>query len=120
MNAQPNDVIRDTEALSEAVTRPIPGSTKIHVQGSRADLRVPMREVGLADTPKLFGAEKNTPFVVYDTSGIYTDPAADIDLARGLPALRARWIAERGDTEQLGALSSEFGRGRFRRARIPG
>ena len=112
MNAQPNDVIRETEALSEAVTRPIPGSSKIHVQGSRADLRVPMREVGLADTPKLFGAEKNTPFVVYDTSGIYTDPDAQISLSAGLPPLRAPWIAERDDTEQLDGLSSVFGRKR--------
>ncbi len=112
MNALPHDVIRDTEALSEGVTRPIPGSTKIYVTGSRPDLRVPMREVGLSDTPKLFGAEKNPAFVVYDTSGVYTDPAAEIDLAAGLPALRARWIEERGDTEQLGGLSSEFGRKR--------
>jgi phosphomethylpyrimidine synthase len=112
MNALPHDVIRDTEALSEGVTRPIPGSTKIYVTGSRPDLRVPMREVGLSDTPKLFGAEKNPPFVVYDTSGVYTDPTAQIDLAAGLPALRARWIEERGDTEQLVGLSSEFGRKR--------
>jgi phosphomethylpyrimidine synthase len=112
MNALPHDVIRDTEALSEGVTRPIPGSSKIYVTGSRPDLRVPMREVGLSDTPKLFGAEKNPPFVVYDTSGVYTDPSATIDLAAGLPALRARWIEERGDTEQLVGLSSEFGRKR--------
>ena len=114
MNAQPstNDVIRATEALSEAVTRPIPGSSKIHVTGSRADLRVAMREVALADTPKLFGAEINPPFVVYDTSGIYTDAAAQIDLAVGLPPLRARWIEERGDTDLLGGLTSEFGRKR--------
>ncbi len=107
-----NDVVRDTEALSEAVTRPIPGSSKIYVTGSREDLRVPMREVALADTPKLFGAESNPPFAVYDTSGVYTDPAAKIDLAAGLPALRARWIEERGDTELLAGLSSDFGRKR--------
>ncbi|MDZ4813835.1 MAG: phosphomethylpyrimidine synthase ThiC [Pseudomonadota bacterium] len=114
MNAQPNinDVVRATEALSEAVTRPIPGSSKIHVSGSRADLRVAMREVALADTPKLFGAETNPPFVVYDTSGIYTDADARIDLAVGLPPLRARWIEERGDTNLLGGLTSEFGRKR--------
>ncbi len=113
-----NDVIRDTEALSEAVTRPIPGSSKIYVTGSRADLRVPMREVALADTPKLFGAEANPAFAVYDTSGIYTDPEARIDLAAGLPALRARWIEERGDTEQLPGLSSEFGRKRADDSRL--
>jgi len=112
MNAQPSELIRQTSALSDEVTRPIPGSRKIYVQGSRADLRVPMREIALSDTPKVFGAEKNAPLAVYDTSGPYTDPNAKIDLAAGLPPLRAAWIAERGDSEALSDLSSEFGRRR--------
>jgi phosphomethylpyrimidine synthase len=110
MNALPSDLLRQTAELSESVTRPIPGSRKIHAEGSRADLRVPMREIALADTPSMFGAEKNTPFTTYDTSGPYTDPAYQVDLAAGLPALRARWIAERGDTEQLADFSSPFTR----------
>lgn len=113
MNALPADLIRRTAELSADVTRPIPGSRKIHVSGSRADLRVAMREVGLADTPKLFGAEANGPVTLYDTSGPYTDPAVTIDLTRGLPPLRAAWIAERGDTEALDGLSSAFGRARL-------
>ncbi|WP_137911896.1 MULTISPECIES: phosphomethylpyrimidine synthase ThiC [unclassified Rudaea] len=112
MNALAADLIRDTTALSEAVTRPIPGSRKIHVSGSRADLKVPMREVALSDTPLVFGAEKNAPLAVYDTSGPYTDPSARIDLIAGLAPLRTAWIAERGDTETLKGLSSEFGRRR--------
>ena len=112
MNAIPSELIRQTEQLSEAVTRPIPGSRKIHVEGSRADLRVPMREIELTRTPTLFGGEDNPPVTVYDTSGPYSDPEARIDLAAGLPALRARWIEERGDTEVLSQLSSEFGRAR--------
>jgi len=112
MNAIPASLIQQTEQLSESVTRPIPGSRKIHVEGSRADLRVPMREIALTRTPTVFGGEENPPVTVYDTSGPYTDPDARIDLAAGLPALRAQWIAERGDTELLPALSSEFGRGR--------
>ncbi|MFX7906635.1 phosphomethylpyrimidine synthase ThiC, partial [Acinetobacter baumannii] len=76
------------------------------------DLRVPMREIALARTPTLFGGEDNAPVTVSDTSGPYTDPQADIDLTRGLPPLRAQWIAERGDTETLPGLSSEFGRRR--------
>ncbi|HMT39096.1 MAG TPA: phosphomethylpyrimidine synthase ThiC, partial [Thermomonas sp.] len=109
MNAVPSELLRQTERLSESVTRPIPGSRKIHVEGSRPDLRVPMREIALTRTPTLFGGEDNPPVTVYDCSGPYTDPAADIDLARGLPALRARWIEERGDTEVLPGLSSSFG-----------
>ncbi|MGD9582054.1 MAG: phosphomethylpyrimidine synthase ThiC [Lysobacterales bacterium] len=120
MNAQPNDLIRDTEALSEAVTAPIPGSRKIYIQGSRADLNVPMRSVQLADTPLLFGAEKNPDFSVYDTSGSYTDPDARIDLARGLPALRAAWIAERGDSRELNTLSSVYGQSRASDPRLAG
>ncbi|MBN8261871.1 MAG: phosphomethylpyrimidine synthase ThiC [Xanthomonadales bacterium] len=112
MNAVPSELLHQAERLSESVTRPIPGSRKIHVAGSRADLRVPMREIALSRTPTLFGGEDNPPVTVYDCSGPYTDPAVDIDLARGLPALRAAWIAERGDTEVLPGLSSSFGRAR--------
>ncbi len=112
MNALPSDLVRQTQVLSEQVTRPIPGSRKIHVTGSRDDLRVPLREIALADTPLVFGAEKNAPVTVYDTSGPYTDPDYLVDLSAGLPPLRAAWIAERGDVEQLAGLSSEFGRKR--------
>ena len=110
MNAQPSDLVRSAQELSDAVTRPIPGSRKIHVQGSRADLRVPLREIGQAQTPGLFGGEENPPIAVYDTSGPYTDPDYQVDLVAGLPAMRAPWIADRGDTETLTGLSSEFSR----------
>ena len=68
MNAVPNPLLREAAELSESVVRPIPGSRKIHVEGSRADVRVPMREIELADTPTASGVERNAPFVVYDTS----------------------------------------------------
>ena len=72
-----------------------------------------MREIAQSDTPASFGAEKNPPIVVYDTSGPYTDPAATIDIRKGLPALRAPWIAERGDTVALDGLTSAYGRARL-------
>src|ERR1700722_6766047 len=118
MNAQPSDLVRSAQELSDAVTRPIPGSRKIHVQGSRADLRVPLREIVQAQTPGLFGGEENPPITVYDTSGPYTDPDYQVDLSAGLPPLRATWIAERGDTEQLEGLSSAFGRQRAADAKL--
>ncbi len=118
MNALPTDLARAAQELSEAVTRPIPGSRKIHLQGSRPDLRVPLREIRQTQTPTLFGGEENPPITVYDTSGPYTDPDYRVDLVTGLPALRAAWIAERGDTEQLGGLSSAFGRQRAADARL--
>ena len=118
MSAQPTDLLIRTAALSAEVVRPMPGSAKIHVEGSRGDLRVPMRAITLSPTPALFGAEENAPFVVYDTSGPYTDPGCEIDLARGLPALRAAWIDERGDCELLEGLSSQFGQRRAAAAEL--
>lgn len=112
MNAQLSALQQQAQQLSESVTRPIPGSRKIHVPGSRPDLQVPMREIALTRTPTLFGGEENAPVTVYDTSGPYTDPDARIDLSAGLPALRRGWVEERGDTEQLDGLSSSFGRDR--------
>ena len=110
MNAIPSPLMREAAELSESVVRPIPGSKKIHVAGSRADIRVPMREIALSDTPLVNGVEKNAAFVTYDTSGPYTDPAYAVDLIAGLPALRARWIDERNDTTRLGDFTSPFTR----------
>ncbi|WP_298576289.1 phosphomethylpyrimidine synthase ThiC [uncultured Luteimonas sp.] len=119
MNAIPAaSLIQQTGELSASVTRPIPGSRKIFVEGSRPDVRVAMREIAQSSTPTLFGGEDNPPVTVYDTSGPYTDPDARIDLAAGLPPLRARWIEARGDSEALQALSSEFGRAREANARL--
>ena len=69
MSAIPEDFIRKTARLSDEVTRPFPNSRKIHVQGSRPDIRVPMRQVEQADTPASFGSEQNPPITLYDTSG---------------------------------------------------
>ena len=112
MNAVPSELIQQADRLSSDVVRPIPGSRKIFVEGSRPDIRVPMREIELAKTSTIFGGEDNAPLAVYDCSGPYTDPSVEIDLSRGLSPLRAQWIAERGDTEALAGLSSEFGRRR--------
>jgi phosphomethylpyrimidine synthase len=118
MNALPSELVRAAQELSEAVTRPIPGSRKIHVKGSRPDLKVPMREITQAQTPTLFGGEANPDITVYDTSGPYTDPGYTVDLVAGLPALRAPWIMERGDVEQLPGLTSAFGRERAADAKL--
>ena len=96
--------------VDEAAIKPLPNSRKIYVEGSRPDIQVPMREISQADTPTGMGGEKNPSIFVYDCSGPYSDPQAKIDIRHGLPALRAGWIAERNDTEELKDLSSEFGR----------
>ncbi|AOV16192.1 phosphomethylpyrimidine synthase ThiC [Acidihalobacter aeolianus] len=112
MSAIPQGFVEKTSKLSEEVTRPFPNSRKVYVQGSRADLRVGLREVEQTPTHTDGGVEENPPIPVYDTSGPYTDPDARIDLMKGLAPLRAPWIAERGDTVQLDGPTSEFGRRR--------
>ncbi|MGI9304642.1 MAG: phosphomethylpyrimidine synthase ThiC, partial [Gammaproteobacteria bacterium] len=109
MSAIPQDFVTKATQLSEEVTRPLPGSRKVYREGSRPDVRVGMREVTQSDTPASFGAEKNPPITIYDTSGPYTDPHAHIDLLKGLPPMRAAWIEERGDSETLAGPSSEYG-----------
>ena len=89
-----------------------PSSRKKYIAGRRGDLRVPVREILLSPTHHSTRVEENFPVPVYDCSGPYTDPDAEIDLARGLQALRAPWIEERKDTERLTRLSSEYGRQR--------
>ena len=108
MNANPQ-FLAATAKVDEAAIQPLPNSRKIYVEGSRPDIRVPMREISQADTPASFGAEKNPPIYVYDTSGPYTDPSVKIDIRSGLAPLRAGWIAERGDTEELSGPSSRYG-----------
>ncbi len=112
MNA-PQKFLATDARVDDAAVKPLPQSRKVYVQGSRPDLVVPMREISQSDTPASFGAEKNPPIFVYDTSGPYTDPSARIDIRRGLPALRAAWIEERNDTELLSGPSSAFGRERL-------
>ena len=113
MNANPQ-FIAATAHVDDAAVQPLPNSRKVYVQGSRPDIQVAMREVSQADTPASFGAEKNPPIFVYDTSGPYTDPNAKIDIRNGLAPLRANWIEERGDTEALTGPTSKFGVERLR------
>jgi len=112
MNANPK-FISQTARVDEAAVKPMPNSRKVYVEGSRRDLLVPMREIVQSDTPASFGAEKNPPIFVYDTSGPYTDPQARIDIRQGLLALRTEWIVERGDTEELSGPTSRYGHERL-------
>src|SRR5471030_2784766 len=113
MNAHPKFLSNDATVDQAAIT-PLPNSRKVYVEGSRPDIRVPMREISQADTPASFGFEANPPVYVYDTSGPYTDPDAVIDIRAGLAATpRLPWILERGDTEELSGPSSEYGKQRL-------
>ena len=76
---------------------------KIYIAGSDPSIRVPMREIGLTN---------GETHVVYDTSGPYTDANVVTDVRHGLAALRAPWIAKRGDTVELDRASSIYRLGR--------
>ena len=97
---------------------PLPGSKKIYVPGKIYDIKVAMREILLSDTivktPEGKKIEKNIPITVYDTSGPYTDPSIDIDLRKGLPRIREKWILERGDVDVLSDFSSSYVRERMK------
>ncbi|RRW67976.1 phosphomethylpyrimidine synthase ThiC [Pantoea dispersa] len=95
-----------------------PNSKRIWISGSRADIRVPMREIQLSPTHT--GGSKdhpqyaeNEPVPVYDTAGAYGDPHATINVHQGLAKLRAGWIAERNDSETINALSSSYSQQRL-------
>ncbi|MCF5502940.1 phosphomethylpyrimidine synthase ThiC, partial [Pseudomonas syringae] len=98
--------------------QPFTRSQKIYVQGSRPDIRVPMREITLDVTPTDFGGEINAPVTVYDTSGPYTDPNVIIDVRKGLADVRSPWIDSRNDTERLPGLTSNFGQQRLSDAEL--
>ncbi|MDN2712912.1 phosphomethylpyrimidine synthase ThiC [Janthinobacterium sp. SUN118] len=108
MNANPK-FLSATATVDEAAIAPLPNSCKIYVEGSRPDIRVPMRAISQSDTEASFGGEKNPPIYVYDTSGPYTDPDVQIDIRSGLDTPRLPWILERADTEELPGPTSDYG-----------
>ncbi|MEC8566900.1 MAG: phosphomethylpyrimidine synthase ThiC, partial [Pseudomonadota bacterium] len=113
-NRSPADISAQHEQDAKDLTRILPASRKVYVEGSRPDIQVPFREISLTETPTGLGGEHNPPVMVYDTSGVYTDPSIEIDLNKGLPSVRQTWIEERQDTDVLTGLSSEFGQARLK------
>ncbi|HEX19277.1 MAG TPA: phosphomethylpyrimidine synthase ThiC [Acidiferrobacteraceae bacterium] len=118
MSANPEELLQNSIQLDKEYTKPISGSRKIHIEGSRSDIRVPMREITLSATVTRNGSEPNDPITVYDTSGPYTDPQVSVDLCQGMPDLRTGWIEERQDTAVLDGPSSEYGRSRLNDAAL--
>lgn len=97
--------------------RAYPNSEKIYMAGKfYPDVRVAMRKINLYPTVKIENGVRmeypNDPVIVYDTSGLYTDPTYKIDINRGLPRLREKWIERRGDTTLLDNITSDYGRAR--------
>ena len=86
-----------------------PASTKTYLEGSRPDIKAPIRMIEQLPTKTGETETSNPPIPVYDTSGPYSDPDIVINLEKGLPKLRSNWIEERKDTQQLTGPSSEYG-----------
>jgi len=101
--------------INSLITKgPIPGSKKVYLRGMIHDIKVAMRQIDLSQTISRNGkVEKNTPVLVYDTSGPFTDPGIEIDVNRGLPALRKKWIINRGDIEEQKSVTSRYSRERL-------
>jgi len=101
--------LSESATVDKLSTEPLSGSNKIYIEGSRPDIQVAMREVIVSPTLLQDGTEEpNVPVRVYDTSGPYTDPTADIDVRKGLVALREPWISERDDTDFLDRYTSSY------------
>lgn len=98
---------------------PYPASEKIYIEGSRPDIKVPMRKITLSDTPSNFGAKKNPPLYVYDTSGIYTDSKVTKDLNKGLHPTRTPWILAKDDTVKQHTKNSNAERERSSNSPTP-
>jgi len=110
MNANNETFAESLDHVAAAAVRPFLKSRRVYVEGSRHDIRVPMREIHQSDTQIGNARESNPPVYIYDTTGPYTDPLAEVNLLAGLPALRLNWISERGDTAVLAGPTSEYGR----------
>ena len=104
---QSSETLTSLSSVNKAFIEPFPNSKKVYAKGSRDDINVPMRQIKLTDTIGDL-AEKNDPIHVYDTSGPYTDSTKTISYRDGIESVRTNWIEERGDTEVLDGVSSNF------------
>ncbi|MBL8992642.1 MAG: phosphomethylpyrimidine synthase ThiC, partial [Spirochaetia bacterium] len=108
----PNADTRTNQDLptEKTITRdPFPNSRKVFVEGKLHPVRVALREIALSPTRMGDKVVENGGVAVYDTSGPYTDPNAEVNVRVGLPKLRRKWILDRGDTEELAGTSSKYG-----------
>src|SRR5438874_5985974 len=102
MVSEGSDTSNSVDSVN-SVGKPLPNSRKVFVAGKlHPDIRVPFREISLAPTKTMSGEiEVNEPVRVYDTSGPWGADDVDLDVTRGLPPLRAKWVLKRGDVEEI-------------------
>ena len=99
----------------EVISRePFPASRKVYEKGRLFDINVAMREISLSPTRNNGHIlEQNAPVRVYDSSGPFTDPEVQIDIAKGIAPLRQDWILKRGGVQPLYEFSSAYCRERL-------
>ena len=95
-------MIASTDSFEPSSQDQLPNSKRVYVNGTiHPDVRVAFREISQSPTKSLSGdVEDNAPVRVYDTSGPWGDPDFEGDVAKGLPALRDKWIRDRADVEE--------------------
>lgn len=91
---------KSTGDMNFSIMSSFEGSKKVYVEGTREDIKVPMREIQLSPTISTMGKHENTPIRIYDTSGPYTDSNIIIDIRKGLFPIRRNWVVERADVEE--------------------
>ena len=85
----------ESKEILETASKSFTGSKKIYLDGSKPEIKVPMREILQTDSLTAEGKQKNKPLYVYDTSGPYTDPKVEIDIEFGIPKNRLSWLSNR-------------------------
>ncbi len=95
-------MIASKESFESHSSEQLPNSSRAYVSGRlHPEVRVPFREIALAQTRTMAGElEDNEPVRVYDCSGPWGDPNFDGAVEDGLPSLRAEWVRGRGDVEE--------------------
>ncbi|PYK36660.1 MAG: phosphomethylpyrimidine synthase, partial [Verrucomicrobia bacterium] len=100
-DSKKNNLRKSAKSVDDS--KSLPNSRKVYVSGKlNPDIRVPFREISLAPTKTMNGEiEVNEPVRVYDTGGPWGDGDFAGDVEQGLPALRAKWIRDRGDVKEI-------------------
>ena len=120
MNANDQFYARDAHVDAAAVA-PLPNSRKVYVEGSRPDIRVPMREIAQADTPaSLRRREESADRRLRHVGPVHRPGGARSTSARACRRCAHAWIAERGDTVELDGPTSGYGRARLADAALAG
>ena len=95
----------ESKEILETASKTFAGSKKIYLDGTKPEIKVPMRKILQTDSLTAEGKQKNKPLYVYDTSGPYTDPEVEIDIEFGIPKNRLSWLSNREENSTQMSLA---------------